>query len=403
MKHIAARYKASALLYISALLLPTSLLAQTETYVCNVNVLNQDYKPWIPSKIIFALSGRSIAISQPRGIDVIRYDISQPSSDLKTFKVYSYAKATNGQTYITENTLTVKGRSALTYDFAIPEVGMSHKAKGSCRVSGNVNNQLLGKASNTKTTTLVSNCDNRPAVCSYIELCSKATVLNGMTYSWRENSSSRQYRVEANRRGAKCGVLPQVANNNASSSAEYSRPPKQSTAKEKPSITNQKPSTRNQKTYTPPTQTTSSSNSLTNQFKQQCSDIGYSVGTEKHADCALKLITLSQSQQQNPKQISYNYSQADRICDNEASASAQSNYKPSTPSTKSYDSTCTGFGNSINCTTTEGELYDGGFGNFANSMSTLSNRRKLYRACMLRLGHEPKKPDNILKKIFGTK
>ncbi|MDC1510083.1 hypothetical protein N8381_05115 [Oceanospirillaceae bacterium] len=294
-------------------------------------------------------------------------------------------KATNGNTYLIFNKLTLQHQSLLTYEFSIPTANMFHTATGKCRVKTyNTTNQTTQQAK--KIATL--GCSNRPSLCSYIELCQKATILKNNAYEWKTSHDAQQYKREAKKRGAVCGVLPTVKKPSTNTTQVSSQKPSTNTTQ----AGNQKPATYSSNTSSP-----------TEALKQECTNIGYNIGTEKHADCVLQLITSKKTQPQAQLKVTYPYAQADRICDNEAAANAQSNHTPSTPRTQTYNSNCTGYGNTINCRTTGGQTYDGGLGNFANSLSARSNRRKLYRACMLRLGHEPQAPKSLLEKVFGKK
>ena len=123
----------------------------------------------------------------------------------------------------------------------------------------------------------------------------------------------------------------------------------------------------------------------------------------------LKLVTLQSAKATQNNSMAAttqrpSYENAIRICNAEAEAGASSTYKSRTPLNNSYKSNCrpTGY-NSVKCDTTGGAVYDGGFGNLANTLSKNANRNGLFDACMLKYGYEPPKRKTLLQKIFGGK
>jgi hypothetical protein len=356
-------------------------------------------------------------------------------------------KTQDGKRLETNHKITIFENNKVIYDFIALGTSSHYTARGACTaklIKTNVPKQKATAKTNAPNQTIANTCLNTPSRCTDNQLCKSATFSNNSgTKMWKGSSTAANHVTAAKSRRLKCGTDVVVAENlsqknsvatctiNAAActrgqvcematyvsgnirkwktvaySAQYVQRAKQlgwscDVAQSIPTV----------KTKKPKVQTTNAAPKSKTQFAAQklsCADIGFVVGTTEFANCVLQLVTLQSgaASQKNSAPAAAqrpSYSNATRICTSEGEAGASSTYKSITPDTSSYNSNCRSTGyNSVNCKTTGGVDHDGGFSNFANTVSRNQSSYRIFEACMLKYGYEPPKR-NMLKKIFGIK
>jgi len=456
----------SFLLSLLATVSTASFANGVHSYSCTLQNIPAEYQPWLPKAIaiVFKNNGLSSQVSYGYSYDSLLVTTNNPLR--KAVSGTKKVKASDGKTYLTRHYIDLHGTNlkTLTYSFSIDGTDMNVHVSGSCKRAGglsenytyrqkmiaklNVSKSCIidekkcdsldictasterlngrivwrggtaysefvkearirgltcnvygeGNSKRSQKTQIVSSsnasnsasssyiCKNNPKACDLSDLCKKATNwISGKTM-WKTNATASRYVAEAKQRQLSCGVtltLNTTTNNVVKSTSTRS-------------------------TYKANSQTSKPMSGATDSYKRQCSDIGYTVGTEKHADCVMQLMQMANNSQ-NTNAIANQaakskptYAQAERICEAEASAMASSTYRPVTPTTRSYTGNCTSYGNtSVNCNISGGVSPQQGFNNFANALSKRNNKYKLFSACMLRLGYTPPKQKGVLESIFG--
>jgi hypothetical protein len=427
------------------LLFSLNVSAGTDIFTCKLDAKKS--RGWIPTNLVisFLEDGRTAKINyghKPDSIRVVKYGWK-----FKEAHASISMKTQDGKRLETNHKITIFENNKVIYDFTAVGTSSHYIARGTCTaklIKTNVPKQQTTTKANIPNQTSTNSCLTTPARCTDSQLCESATFSNySGTKMWRGSSTAAIHVSEAKSRRLKCGTDGIVTENSSqkisvamcstnatactprqvcematyvtgnkrkwkttASSTQYVQQAKQLglscevirhvatavTAKPKVQVTN----------------TASKSKPLYAAQKLACADIGFVVGTTEFASCVLQLVTLQSGKapQKNstPETAQRpSYSSATRICTSEGEAGASSTYKSITPATSSYNSNCRSTGyNSVNCNTTGGVNHDGGFSNFANTVSRNQSSYRIFEACMLKYGYEPPKR-NMLKKIFGIK
>ena len=427
------------------LLFSLNVSAGTDIFTCKLDAKKS--RGWIPSNLVisFLEDGKKAKINyghKPDSIRVVKYGWK-----FKEAHASISMKAQDGKRFGTKHKITIFENNQVTYDFMAAGTSSHYTARGICTaklIKTNVPKQQTTAKANIPNQPITNSCLTTPSRCTDSQLCQSATFSNySGTKMWRGSSTAAIYVTEAKSRRLKCGTDGVVAENSSqeisvamcstnatactprqvcematyvtgskrkwksmASSAQYVQQARQlglscGVMQNVASVVAAKPKVQT-------TNTTSKSKTQYAAQKLSCADIGFVVGTTEFASCVLQLVTLQSGKapQKNSKPVTTqrpSYSNAIRICESEGDAGASSTYKSITPSTSSYKSNCRSTGyNSVNCNTTGGVNHDGGFSNFANTVSRNQSSYRIFEACMLKYGYEPPKR-NILKKIFGIK
>ena len=435
----------SKLFGLFLLLISLNVSAGTDIFTCKLDA--KKTKGWIPDNLVisFLEDGQKAKINfghKINNIEVLKYGWK-----FKQVLGFMTMKSDNGKTFNTRHHITVFENNRVIYDFTSIGTAFSYSVRGTCTaklIKTNVPKQQTTAKTNAPNQTIASTCLNAPSRCTDSQLCKSATFSNySGTKMWRGSSTAAIHVSEAKSRRLKCGTDGIVTENSSqkisvamcstnatactprqvcematyvtgskrkwktmASSAQYVQQARQlglscEVMQNGASVVAAKPKVQT-------TNTTSKSKTQYAAQKLSCADIGFVVGTTEFASCVLQLVTLQSGKaaQKNSKPATTqrpSYSNAIRICESEGDAGASSTYKSITPSTSSYKSNCRSTGyNSVNCNTTGGVNHDGGFSNFANTVSRNQSSYRIFEACMLKYGYEPPKR-NLLKKIFGIK
>jgi hypothetical protein len=422
------------------LLFSLNVSAGTDIFTCKLDAKKS--RGWIPSNLVISFidDGKKAQINYGHKPDSIR--VVQYGWKFKEAHASISMKAQDGKRFGTKHTINIFENSKVTYDFIALGTSSHYTARGTCTaklINTNTPKQKTIAKANVPNQTIAKTCLNTPSRCTNSQLCKSATFSNNSgTKIWRGSSTAASYVTEAKSRRLKCGTNGVVAENSFATcstkaaactrrqvcdkatyvsgnirkwytipnSAQYVQ-----RAKQLGWSCDVNQSISAIKTTKPKVETTNTAPESKAQFAAQklsCADMGFVGGTTEFANCVLQLVTL-QSGAASQKNIDPaiiqkpSYSNAKRICTSEGEAGASSTYKRITPTTRSYKSNCRSTGyNSVNCNTTGGVNHDGGFSNFANTVSRNQSSYRIFEACMLKYGYEPPKR-NLLKKIFGIK
>jgi hypothetical protein len=427
------------------LLFSLNVSAGTDIFTCKLDAKKS--RGWIPTNLVisFLEDGKTAKINyghKPDSIRVVKYGWK-----FKEANASISMKAQDGKRFETKHKITIFENNKVSYDFTAVGTSSHYSARGTCTaklIKTNVPKQQTKTKANIPNQTSTNLCLTTPARCTDSQLCESATFSNySGTKIWRGSSTAAIHVSEAKSRRLKCGTDGIVTENSSqkisvamcstnatactprqvcematyvtgskrkwkttSSSAQYVQQAKQlglpcEVIRHEATAVMAKPKVQ-------ATNTASKSKLLYATQKLACADIGFVVGTTEFANCVLQLVTLQSGAalQKNRTPATAqrpSYSSATRICTSEGEAGASSTYKSITPDTSSYNSNCRSTGyNSVNCKTTGGVDHDGGFSNFANTVSRNQSSYRIFEACMLKYGYEPPKR-NMLKKIFGIK
>jgi len=430
----------SKLFGLFILLFSLNVTAGTDIFTCKLDAKNS--KGWIPSYLVISFldDGKAAKINyghKPDSIQVVQYGWK-----FKEAHASISMKAQDGKRFGTKHTITIFENNKVIYDFKALGTSSHYTARGACTaklIKTNVPKQKITAKTNAPNQTIANTCLNTPSRCTDNQLCKSATFSNNSgTKMWKGSSTAANHVTEAKSRRLTCGTDVVVAENSfATCSTKAAACTRRQVCVMATYVTGNKrkwytiPSSAQYvqrakqmgwscdvmqsiaavKTTKPKVQTTNTAPESKTQFAAQklsCADMGFVGGTTEFANCVLQLVTL-QTGVASQKNITPattqrpSYSSATRICTSEGEAGASSTYESITPATRSYKSNCRSTGyNSVNCNTTGGVNHDGGFSNFANTVSRNQSSYRIFEACMLKYGYEPPKR-NILKKIFGIK